>query len=163
MNQSVSQFDPSVFLDAQITDANEKRPPLPVDNPDDANGLYLAVIGEIKTDSGTIGKGDNMGKPWVSMLIPLRLQIPPAVQGLGLPQELTITDRAFLDLTASGGLDNAKGKNRRQKDYRDATGTNVAGVPWAWRQLQGKTVKVKINHELYQDQIQERIGAILPS
>ena len=159
---STSQFDPSVFLDAQVNEVNEKRPPVPTENPDDANGLYPAVIGEIKTDSGTIGKGDNIGKPWASMLIPLRIQIPSAVQDLGLPPELTITDRAFLDLTAQGGLDNSKGKNRRQKDYRDATGTNVAGVPWSWRQLQGKMVKVKINHELYNDAIQERIGAILP-
>jgi hypothetical protein len=36
-------------------------------------------------------------------------------------------------------------------------------VPWAWRQLQGKTVRVKVQHELYNDVIQERVGAILPS
>lgn len=160
---SNSAFDPAMFLDAQVNEANEKRPPIPTENPDDESGCYLAVIGEIKTDTGTIGKGDRVGQPWVSMLIPLRLQIPSSVQGLGIPPELTITDRAFLDLTPQGGLDNSKGKNRRQKDYRDATGTNVAGVPWAWRQLQGKMVKVKISHELYNDQIQERVGVILPS
>ena len=158
-----SAFDPNVFLDAQVNEANEKRPPLPTENPEDSNGLYLAVIGEIKTDSGTIGKGDRVGQPWASMVIPLRIQVPSVVQALGLPPELTITDRAFLDLTPQGSLDNGKGKNRRQKDYRDATGTNQAGVPWAWRMLQGRTVKVKINHELYNDQIQERPGAILPS
>lgn len=158
-----SAFDPSVFLDAQVNEVNEKRPPLPVENPDDENGLYLAVIGEIKADSGIVGKGDNAGKPWVSMVIPLRIQVPAVIQALGLPPELTLTDRAFLDLTPQGGLDNSKGKNRRQKDYRDATGTNVAGVPFAWRQLQGKVIKVKINHELYQGQIQERPGLVLPS
>ena len=159
---STSVFDPSVFLDAQINEANEKRPPLPTENPDDASGLYLAVIGEIKTDSGTVSKGDNAGKPWISMLIPLRIQVPSSVQGLGIPPELTLTDRAFLDLNAQGGLDNTKGKNRRQRTYRDATGTNVAGVPWSWRQLQGKTVRVKVTHELYQDSIQERVADILP-
>jgi len=158
-----SSFNPETFLDAQVNEANEKRPPMPTENPDTENGLYMAVIGEIKTDSGTIGKGDRVGQPWISRLIPLRIQVPPAVQGLGLPPELTITDRAFLDLNAGGGLDNSKGKNRRQKDYRDATGTNIAGVPWSWRQLQGKMVSVKINHELYDNQIQERIGAVLPS
>jgi hypothetical protein len=158
-----SAFDPSVFLDAQVNEVNEKRPPLPVDNPDDENGLYMAVIGEIKADSGIVGKGDNAGKPWVSMVIPLRVQVPAVIQALGIPAELTLTDRAFLDRNPQGGLDNSKGKNRRQKDYRDATGTNVAGVPFAWRQLQGKVIKVKINHELYQDQIQERPGLVLPS
>jgi hypothetical protein len=158
-----SAFDPNVFLDAQVNEANERRPPLPTENPDDPNGLYLAVIGEIKADSGTIGKGDRQGQPWASMIIPLRIQVPPVVQALGMPPELTVTDRAFLDLTPQGGLDNSKGKNRRQKDYRDATGQNVAGQPWAWRMLQGKTVKVKINHELYNDVIQERPGAVLSS
>jgi len=160
---STSQFDPSVFLDAQVTEVNEKRPPIPTENPDHENGLYLAVIGEITTSSGKISKGDNAGKPWVSMIIPLRLQIPPSVQGLGIPPELTLSDRAFLDLTAQGALDNSKGKNRRQKDYREATGTNVAGVPWAWRQLQGKTVRVKVQHQLYNDAIQEREGTTPPS
>ena len=157
-----SVFDPSVFLDAQQTEVNEKRPPIPTENPEDENGLYTAVIGEIKTDAGTIGKGERTGQPWVSMLVPLRIQIPAAVQGLGLPPELTITDRAFLDLTPQGSIDNGKGKNRQQKAYRDATGMNVAGEPFAWRMLTGRVVKVKIGHELYNEAIQERITQVLP-
>ncbi len=157
-----SVFDPSVFLNAEQTEVNEKRPPVPTENPDDPNGLYTAVIGEIKTDSGTIGKGDRTGQPWVSMVIPLRLQLPAAIQALGLPAELQITDRAFLDLTAQGGIDNSKGKNRQQRAYREATGLNVAGTPFAWRMLTGKVVKVKVAHELYNEVIQERIAAVLP-
>ena len=159
---TTSAFDPNTFLDAQQTEVNEKRPPLPTENPDSENGLYTAVIGEIKTDAGTIGKGDRTGQPWVSMLIPLRIQVPAAVQGLGLPPELVITDRAFLDLTPQGGIDNGKGKNRAQKAYRDATGMNNPGEPFAWRMLTGKIVQVKIEHELYNDAIQERIKQILP-
>ena len=158
----MSAFDPNVFLDAQQTEINEKRPPLPTENPEDENGLYTAVIGEIKTDAGTIGKGDRVGQPWVSMLVPLRIQIPAAVQGLGLPPELTLTDRAFLDLTPQGGIDNAPGKNRLQRAYRDACDLNKPGEPFAWRMLTGRVVKVKINHELYQEAIQERVGAVLP-
>lgn len=158
-----SAFDPNVFLDAQQTEVNEKRPPLPTENPDDPNGLYTAVIGEIKTDAGTIGKGDRTGQPWVSMVIPLRIQVPGVIQALGLPEELTITDRAFLDLTPQGGIDNAKGKNRQQRAYRDATGTNVPGEAFAWRMLTGRVVKVKIAHELYQESLQEKVAAILPS
>jgi len=156
-----SQFDPNTFLDAQQTEVNEKRPPLPTENPDDENGLYTAVIGEIKTDAGTIGKGDRIGQPWVSMLIPLRIQVPAAVQGLGLPKEMTITDRAFLDLTPQGGIDNGKGKNRQQKAYRDACDLNNPGEPFAWRMLTGKVVKVKVSHEMYNEAIQERIGQVL--
>lgn len=156
-----SAFDPSVFLDAQQNEVNEKRPPLPTENPEDEQGLYTAVIGEIKTDTGIIGKGDRVGKPWVSMLVPLRIQIPAAVQGLGLPPELTITDRVFLDLTDAGGIDNGKGKNRGQRNYREATDLNVPGEPFAWRMLTGKMVKVKISHEIYNEAIQERIAQVL--
>lgn len=156
-----SAFDPSAFLDAQQTEVNEKRPALPTENPEDPNGCYTAVIGEIKMDGGTIGKGDRTGQPWISAIVPLRIQVPAAIQALGLPAELTLTDRAFLDLTATGGIDNSKGKNRAQKNYRDATGTNIAGEPFAWRQLQGKVVKVKVTHELYEGNLQERVGQVL--
>lgn len=157
-----SVFDPATFLDAPQTEVNERRPPLPTENPDDPNGLYLAVIGEITSQSGTIGKGDRTGQPWVSMVIPLKIQVPAALREQGLPPELQITDRAFLDLTEQGSIDNSKGKNRQQKAYRDATGMNKAGETFAWRMLSGKMVKVKVTHELYNEQVQERISAVLP-
>lgn len=158
----MSQFDPQAFLDAQQNEVNEKRPPLPTENPDSPDGLFMAVIGEISTATGTIGKGDKAGQPWISMIVPLRIQVPAAVQGIGLPPEITLTDRAFLDLTAQGTIDNSKGKNRQQRAYREATDLNRPGEPFAWRMLQGKVVKVKIAHELYQEQIQERVAAVLP-
>lgn len=157
-----SAFDPNSFLDAQQTEVNEKRSPLPVENPENENGLYTAVIGELKTDAGTISKGDRAGQPWVAMLVPLRIQVPASVQGLGLPPELTIIDRVFLDLTPQGGIDNGKGKNRQQKAYRDATDMNNPGEPFAWRMLTGRVVQVKIEHELYNDVLQERVKQVLP-
>ena len=161
--QPGSVFDPNVFLDAQVDEVNEKRATIPVDNPDAEDGLYMAVIGEIKTDSGVIGKGDNIGQPWISMIIPLKLQFGPKVQGLELPAEFQLTDRAFLDITPEGYLDNSKGKNRQQRMYREATGLNVPGEPFAWRMLQGRVVKVKLAHELYEGNIVEKVSQILPS
>jgi len=159
----MSVFDPTAFLDAQTTEVNEKRPTIPADNPEDPNGLYTAMIGEIKTDSGTISKGDNAGNPWISMVIPLKLQLPAAVQAIGLPAEFQLTDRVFLDLTPQGAMDNSKGKNRGQRVYREATGMNKPGEVFAWRMLQGKVVKVKITHELYNGNIVEKVANILPS
>mgnify|MGYP003658102023 CR=1 FL=1 len=160
MNASV--FDPSVFLDAQTTEANERRPTIPAENPDSSDGCYLALIGEISTATGIIGKGERVNQPWVSMVVPLKLQLPSQVQALGLPGEFQLTDRVFLDLTPQGGMDNAKGKNRGQRAYRDATGLNKPGEPFAWRMLQGRTVKVKLAHELYEGNIVEKVNAILP-
>lgn len=157
-----SAFDPQMFLDAQQTEVNEKRPLVPTENPSDPNGLYRAVIGEIKTASGVIGKGDRTGQPWVQMVVPLRLQLGPELQALGLPPEITITERPMLDITPQGSLDNGKGKNNAQRIYREATGLNKPGEVFAWRMLQGRTVKVKIKHEMYMDVPQEKIQQILP-
>jgi len=160
----MSQFDPQSFLDATILDANEKRPPLPTECPGEPNGLYTAVIGEIKEPkTGTIGKGERIGQPWISIPVPLRIQVPGEVQALGLPPELTITDGVFLDLTPQGAIDNGKGKNNRQRIYREATGTNTPGEPWNWRKLEGRLVKVKITHEEYNGATQERVGNIFPA
>ena len=73
------------------------------------------------------------------------------------------SDLVFLDLTPQGTLDNSKGKNRQQRVYREATGMNKPGEPFSWSMLQGRTVKVKLTHELYNGEIVERISNILPS
>lgn len=159
----MSQFDPNIFLNAETTEANEKRPPIPVENPDDPNGLYTAVIGEIGTASGTIGRGERTGQPWFQLIVPMKLQLPPSVQALGLPAELQLTDRPMLDVTESGSMDNSKGKNNALRIYREATGLNKKGEVFAPRMLGGKVVKVKIAHEDYQGAIVEKIKNVLPS
>lgn len=161
-----SVFDPAAFLSATTTEVNERRPNIPADNPESPDGCYSAMIGEIKPEnlkSGTIGKGDKTGQPWLQIPVPLKLQLPPAVQALGLPGEFQLTDGVFVDLTPQGGMDNAKGKNRQQKAYRDATGTNNPGEPFSWMMLTGKWVKVKLAHEIYNGNIVEKVAAILPA
>lgn len=157
----MSQFDPNQFLDAQTSEVNERRPPLPVENPVSPDGLYTAIIGEPKTETGTISKGDRSGQPWVSVVIPLQIEVPGQLQeALKLGPTLTITDRAFLDLTPQGSIDNAPGRNRRQRMYREALDLNKPGDVWSWRKAQGGVVKVKIDHEMYEGVPQERIGSI---
>ena len=160
----MSQFDPNVFLDATTTEVNEKRPLIPEENPSSTDGFYDAQIGEITFEGGTIEKGDNAGKPWVSAVIPLRLQLPAELQAMGLPDSFQLTDRAFLDLKEDGRtMDMGKGKNRAQRNYREATGQNVAGEPWAWRMLTGKMVKVQIKHDMYKETVQEKVKNVFPS
>lgn len=155
----MSAFDPAAFLATQQTEVNEERPRIPVD-------LYTAVIGELnpeKIKTGTYGKGERIGQPWMSMPVPLKLQLPAEVQALGLPAEFQLTDNVFIDLTASGGIDNAKGRNTRQLEYRKATGTNNPGEPFSWLMLQGRPVKVQVKHEMYEGRIMEKVGVILPA
>ena len=165
MSVPQSQFDPNLFLDAQVSEVNVKRPPLPSENPASADGTYIAVIGEVKMDSGSISKGERVGQPWLSAIVPLQLEVPQQVQDqLGLKLDkgtITLTDRAMIDLTPQNTIDNSPGRNRRQRQYRDALDLNKPGDVWSWRKASGQVVKVKVEHELYNNEIQERIGAIL--
>lgn len=157
-------FDPALFLQAQTSEVNKKRPPLPTENPASPDGLYTAVIGTITTDNGLIGKGERIGQPWISMVVPLQVEVPQQVQdALGLKLEkgyLVFTDRVFLDLTPQGQLDNAVGRNRGQRVYRDALDLNKPGDVWSWQMASGRPVKIKIAHEMYQGEVVEKIGGI---
>lgn len=154
-----TNFDPASFLAATTTEVNEKRDAVPV-------GLYTATIGEISPEqikSGVYDKGPNIGNPWRLLAIPLKLQIPAELQqSTGLKAEFTLTDRVFVDLQPNGMEDNTKGKNNRKRQYRDATRLNQAGEPFAWGMLVGRPIQVQITHEMYQGNIQERVGNILP-
>lgn len=161
MSEQVSGFDPAAFLQATQDQVNEKRAPIPVENPASPDGLYTAVIGDVQTASGVIGKGENSGKPWISIVIPLKLEIPQQLQdGLGLPAVFTLTDRVFLDLTPQNTIDNSKGKNNGQRAYREALGMNVAGEPFSWTKTPGQALKVKISHEMYNGVIVEKVGGV---
>ena len=154
-------FDPMQFLDAQQTEVNERRPPLPTENPDSSDGLYLALIRGVKQDSGTMEKGERAGQPWVSVVLPLEIQVPQSIQDSTKMQPTVIlTDRVFLSLTPQGSIDNSPGKNRGQKTYREALDLNKPGDIWSWRKAEGQAVKVRISHELYEGEIQERVSGV---
>jgi hypothetical protein len=152
----MSQFDPAAFLDAEFDEPNEKRPPLPVDNPAHPNGYYLATIGSPESKNG-----DKDGKPWMQIVLPLVIDIPQVLQdSLKFAPTLKLTDRVFIDLTEQGTIDNAPGRNRGQRMYREATGMNAKGQPFSWRKLEGRTVAIKMKHDLYQGNIQERVDGV---
>lgn len=157
-----SAFDPQQFLDAQVSEVNEKRPPLPEHAPDSSDGLYTAVIGEITPKTGTVQNGPRAGQSWVAMNVQLKVAIPQQLQDeLKLQPELTLTDSAFLDTTPEGGLDNSPGRNRKQRQYREACDLNKAGDVFSWRKLTGQAVKIKIKHEMYEGNPQERVDMVL--
>jgi len=157
----MSAFDPAMFLDATQSEVNEKRPPLPEENPASSDGYYIAIVGDITPKSGTIGKGERAGQPWVGMSIPLKIEVPAQLrESLKLPPVVTLTDNAFLDLTVEGNVDNSPGKNRAQKYYREAVDKNKPGDTFAWRMLTGQAVKVKVKHEIYNEAVVEKVGGI---
>lgn len=154
----MSQFDPLAFLSAQQTEVNEKRDLVPAD-------WYTAYIGEIKPENvknGHYEKGERAGQPWLQIRVPLKLQLAGKAASLGT--EFTVSDGVFIDLLPTGAVDNGKGKNNRQRIYREATGMNQPGQPFSWQAMQGRPVKVEIIHKVLDDgRVVENVGNILPA
>lgn len=145
---SESAFDPNLLLAATVTEVNEKRNLLPVDNPASPDGFYTAVIDKLTPKTGTIGKGDRIGQPWMMVGVAMKIEVPQQLQdALKLPPTITLSDSCFLDLTPAGGMDNAPGRNRRQRDYRIALDMNKPGDVWSWERAVGRPLKVKITHK----------------
>lgn len=160
----MSMFDPQAFLSAQQTEVNEKRALIPTHNPASPDGLYPAIVGQIeKTKSGTIGKGEKIGQPWLAIVVPVKLQLPAEVQALGLPAEFTLTEQVFIDLTPTGAIDNGKGKNNQQRTWREATGMNKPGEPFSWQAMAGRPIRVQLQHEEYNGNFLEKVKAVLPA
>lgn len=144
------QFDPNQFLDMELNQPSEKRPPLPV-------GDYNAVIGEVKAANWS--KGEKSG---TRLVVPLAVEVPPAVADqLRLNSStITLTDSIMLDVTESGTIDMAPGKNSRLRMYREALDMNKPGDVFSPRKMQGRPVRIKLGQEIYNDNLQERVEGI---
>jgi hypothetical protein len=149
-------FDPSTYLEVELSEPTVRRPPLPV-------GDYLAVVGAVKAEawSGKPG-GKAEGRSGMKWVVPLQIDVPPATQtALGLTSSvITLTDSIMLDLTEQGTIDNSPGKNGGMRRYRDALDMNKPGDTFGPRKMEGRPIRVKIGHEIYQGDTMERIEGI---
>lgn len=159
---TASQFDPASFLEATTTEAGTRRPPLPVENPASSDGLYIGIIGEPKIRTWT-GKKDPT-QSGIACDLPIKIEVPQQLQDqMKLQPNVTLTDGFIVDLTAGGTIDWSPGKNRRATIFREATGTNKVGEPFAFKMFAGKVVKVKIDHEMYEGDILDKVKTVLKS
>jgi hypothetical protein len=74
---------------------------------------------------------------------------------------LPLKDSLMLDLTANGTIDNAPGKNRRLRAYREATDMNKPGDVFSARKMEGRIVKVKITHDIWEGQPIEKVSGVV--
>ena len=157
---NMANFDPQKFLDATVDQPSIRRPPLPTENPASPDGLYMAVIGEPKARPWT-GRQDPT-KSGVAMDIPLLIDVPGQLQDqYKIQAQVQLTDSILLDLTPEGQMDNAPGKNRKLRIYRDATNLNKPGDVFSFRKLQGQPVKVRITHEQYEGDTLDKVATVL--
>lgn len=149
----MTNFDPASFVDIESDEPLVRRPPLPV-------GDYIATIGQV-TCSAWQGREDPT-KSGLKYTFPLTVEVPPEVQqemGVELPT-LKLSGTIMLDITESGSLDYSIGKNNALRRYREALDMNKPGDKFSARKMEGQIIKVKISHEIYNDQIQERVTSV---
>ena len=150
-------FDPNSFISQETTQVSERRPPVPAQD-------YVATITELKADRWqSKDKLDELGnlKSGPLFIFTLNVDLPEAVREQCKIKQLVLTDRVMLDVVPGGtALDYGVGKNNRLRLYRDAANLNKAGETFSPGQLVGKLIKVRVTHEVYQDTVQERVGAI---
>ena len=145
-------FDPAQFLDMESTEALTRRPPLPV-------GDYTATVGEVTCVPWT---SKDQTKSGLKFVVPLTLEVPHSVKTeLNLSTDtIRLTDGIMLDTTENGGLDFSPGKNGALRRYREALDMNKAGEVFSARKMQGRMLTVKLTHEIYNGDIQERAGGV---
>lgn len=134
-------------------------------------GEYTAQIGtgpdDIAIEEGTSGLlTKNPGRPWARLDVNLTISDPSgSLQAATGRSPMIVRDGIMLDLDSSGGIDLTIGKNTRLGKLFEAAGWPVDEKKrlkpgWSFRWLAGKTLKVKIEHEMYQDRPVERVAAV---
>lgn len=152
------QFDPNAFLDLPIDTAFERRLPFPAKD-------YVSVIKEVTVRQWTSkDKYDDQGnlKSGVAYDVVHSLQIPEDLRAqLNYTKDsFDIKDSIMVDLNAQGGLDTAPGKNGAMRRYREALDMNKPGEVFRPRSMAGRMLLVRIGHEEYQGNIQERVTGV---
>lgn len=154
----MTDFNPLAILEGTTDREFSKSPALPV-------GDYIGIIAEFDREksfkSGT--QKNDPTKTWsaINIRIDIDLTQYPDARAHVNQDRVSLFDMVMIDLTPDGrGLDYSTGKNARLRKYREALGQNVPGQPWAPTHMQGRPIKVKVKHDIYQDEQQARVDAV---
>jgi hypothetical protein len=151
----MSNFDPSMFLDATITEASVKRLPLP------AGMDFVGTIDNVESRAWTSSKDPSKSGIVIDATISIDLNAYPDVKAaVGGADKVTMKDGIMLDLTPGGTIDTAPGKNGKLRRYREALGMNTPGEAFSFRAMTGRQIKVKIKHEPYEGEIYDKIDSV---
>lgn len=155
---SNTHFDPTAFLDMPVDQEFTKRPPIPAMD-------YPATISDITArEWQSKDKYDAQGnlKKGIAYDVALTLEIPLSIrEATGIKSEtLQLKDSIMLDLNDQGGLSTETGANRQLRNYREALDMNKPGVVFRAREMIGRRLLVKVKHEDYQGNIQERPAGV---
>lgn len=156
MNDYHSGFDPNTFLGATLTDANTRRPPIP------AGLSFPGTLGTPTTRTAEGKKEATMGMTFVFVEIQVEVDVTsnPQVREL-IKQDTAPLRYSFrLDVTPSGGIDMAPGKNTGLRILRDAVGMNTPGQPFNLLMVAGRQVLCRIGNRPYQGEVYDEVDSI---
>ncbi len=132
----MSDFDPEEFMNVTVEgELDTKRPVVP-------SGQYVTQIFKVTPKGGTIGKGDNIGKPWRALGLTLEV-MDDAVKEEMHQDRVFVSYQVFLDLDDNDQIDLRKGRNVALGKLRAAVGQND-GSPWSPAMLIGQMVEANV-------------------
>jgi hypothetical protein len=144
-------FDPSQFLDMQMTEANDtKVVPCPV-------GEYIATIDKVEFRPWQ--KRDDPTVSGVSLEVFWNIDDAGAKAATGR-DKVTVKQGVMIDFTESGGFDMGKGKNVGLGRLREAVGLNVPGKPFSPSMLPGQMAKVVVSHRANGEDLYAEVKAV---
>jgi hypothetical protein len=145
-------FDPALYLDSTISEPTVRRPPA-------AAGVdYPFLVKDVKVR--TWQRKDDPSKSGIALDVQLEISLTPDEARRVGQEKIILTDGFILELTEGGTIDNSPGRNRRVRQYREAFDMNKPGDTWSPRRMIGRGGVCQLTHEVYQGDIQERIGAL---
>lgn len=138
MAQAPSSFNVDSFASAQFEGKGDTRRLSSAVEPDE----YPAII------EGPWGEATKIRfeKGYVILDIQWRPSSPELQAKLGVERLPMVRQSVFLDVTASGGLDQGPFKNGDLNRLREAVGLNKDGQKWSFQDLIGKPAKIKVVH-----------------
>ena len=150
-------FDPQMYLDATLDKPLEKRPAAA------ASTDYSSMIKDVKGRKWqSQDKTDDFGNLLAGIALDVQHEVTLTAEQAKLvgQEKIVLTDGFILNLTPNGTIDDAKGRNSRVRQYREALDMNKPGDSWSPRRMIGRTLKLQLKHEIYQGDIVERIGPL---
>lgn len=148
---STSAFDPTAFMNTQITGANDTQfRPCPI-------GEYPAVIDKVEPREWTSRDGTKSG---VALDVFWSIDSDTIRTELGR-DKVVVKQGVMLDMTPQGTIDGGVGKNINLGRLREALGMNDPSMPFSFAMLPGKVAKVKVEHEIYNNAPMAKITSVV--
>jgi hypothetical protein len=150
MNQPAN-FDPSVFLNMEFTEANSTDfVPVPAEE-------YFAIVDKVEPQQWAKKDGTKSG---------LKVAITWSIDDAGVREllgrdKITVRQDLMLDTTEQGTIDMGKGKNVGLGRLREALGLNKPGVAFRFSDFVGQYAKVKVDHRTENGNIYAEIRNVM--